>query len=58
MQHRSFARVAVMKIKITKINSEGLFRLFTKFSTLENYPPYSNPEDTVDQEIFVVNFQC
>ena len=37
---RSAARLAVTKIKTMKINSEGLFRLFTKFSTLENYPPY------------------
>ena len=28
------------KIKTTKINSEGLLRLFTKFSTAENYPLY------------------
>ena len=28
------------KIKTTKINSEGLLRLFTKFSTPENYPLY------------------
>ena len=28
------------KIKTTKINYEGLLRLFTKFSTLENYPLY------------------
>ena len=27
-------------IKTTKINSEGLLRLFTKFSTPENYPLY------------------
>ena len=40
VQRRSFARVAVTKIKTTKINSEGLFPLFTKFSTPENYPPY------------------
>ena len=32
----SLGRVTVMKI-----NSEGLFRFFTKFSTPENYPPYS-----------------
>ena len=30
----------VMKIKTTKINSEGLFRLFMKFSTPKNYPLY------------------
>ena len=28
------------KIKTTKFNSEGLLRLFTKFSTPENYPLY------------------
>ena len=28
------------EIKTTKINSEGLLRLFTKFSTPENYPLY------------------
>ena len=39
-RRRSFAWVAVTKIKITKIDSEGLFQLFTKFSTPENYPPY------------------
>ena len=39
-QRCSFVRVAVTKIKITKINSEGCFWLFTKFSTRENYLPY------------------
>ena len=28
------------KIKTTRINSEGLLRLFTNFSTPENYPLY------------------
>ena len=28
------------KIKTTKINSDGFLRLFTKFSTPENYPLY------------------
>ena len=36
------------KIKTTKINSEGLLRLFTKFSTPENYLLYGNTKlDTV-----------
>ena len=33
MQRRSFILVAFTKIKTTKINSEGLLRLSTKFST-------------------------
>ena len=41
MQHCSFILVAVTKIKTTEINSEGLLQLFTKFSTPENYQPYS-----------------
>ena len=40
MQQRSLVQVAVTKIKTTKISSEGLLRLFTKFSTPENYQPY------------------
>ena len=35
-------QVAVMKIKTTKINSEGLLQSFTNFSTPENYQPYSS----------------
>ena len=38
----TFGRVAVMKIKTTKINSEGLLRSFTNFSTPENYQPYDS----------------
>ena len=42
VQHHSFVQVVVTKIKITKINSEGWFWVFTKFSTPKSYPPYSS----------------